>query len=237
MYKTAKEAEEFISALKSQLDTASFRVMLAVPFTDIRAAALAAQKTKIVIGAQNMHDAEEGAFTGEISARMLKEAGAEFVLLGHSERRHLFGETNVFIQKKVKRALASGITPVLCVGESEQERADGKTEEVLITQLRACLADFSADDVSKILLAYEPVWAIGTGKTATPEIADAAHGLCRTFLQKSFKIDLPILYGGSVKPENIGALLSMPNIDGALVGGASLTVSTFSQLIRGTIKT
>lgn len=164
---------------------------------------------------------------------MLKDAGAQFVLLGHSERRQIFGESNAFIQRKVKRALAAGITPVLCVGELEEERAKGKTEEVLVTQLRTCLADLSSSDLGKILIAYEPVWAIGTGKTATPEIADSAHALCLSFLQKTFKVEPPILYGGSVKPENIAALLKMPHIHGVLVGGASLNVASFAQLIKG----
>ncbi len=233
MYKTAREAQEFVAALKAQVEGSSARVMLAVPFTALDASSRASQNSTLVIGAQNMHDAEEGAFTGEISAKMLKEAGAQFVLLGHSERRQIFGESNAFIQRKVKSALTAGITPILCVGELEEERAKGKTEEVLIAQLQSCLADLSSADVGKILFAYEPVWAIGTGKTATPEIAESAHALCLSFLQKTFKVKPPILYGGSVKPENIASLLKMPNINGALVGGASLNVSTFVQLIKG----
>lgn len=233
MYKTAQEAEAFIAALKQEIKGVSARVMLAVPFTALHTASKACQGSPILVGAQNMHDAEEGAFTGEISARMLKEAGAQFVLLGHSERRTLFGESSGFIQRKVRRALEHGLMPVLCVGESEEERARGKTEEVLTHQLRQSLEGLSGEQVSKILVAYEPVWAIGTGKTATPEMADSAHALCLTFLQKTFKAKPPVLYGGSVKPENSRELLQMPHIDGALVGGASLNAATFLQIIRG----
>jgi triosephosphate isomerase len=232
MYKTAQEAQEFLAALLPLIEKSPVKVGLAVPFT-----ALHAMQTRSVwIGAQNMHDALEGAFTGEISARMLKEAGAGFVLLGHSERRQIFQESNAFIQKKAKRALQEGLIPVLCVGETEQERERGKTQEVLLKQLNECLADLSKEELQKCLLAYEPVWAIGTGKSATPEMAEEAHLICRNFISEKCGRDLaqniPILYGGSVKPDNVRTLLKMPNINGALVGGASLTVSSFAELIN-----
>ncbi len=243
MYKTAQEAEAYVSALTSQLSQIStpVQVMLAVPFTALALASRASQKGKILIGAQNMHDAAEGAFTGEVSARMIKENGARFVILGHSERRHYFHETNAFINRKIKRALQEGLVPLLCIGELEKERESGKTKELLLTQLKEGLDGLTAQEMQKMILAYEPVWAIGTGKTATPEIADEAHLICRTFLAEKFgkalADKLPILYGGSVKPEGAKQLLDMPNIDGALIGGASLDVATFLQIINfGTTK-
>lgn len=236
MNKTAREAERFISTLKKEIENLPVRVMLAVPFTAIGAAVEASKMSKMVMGAQNMHDAEEGAFTGEISCQMLQEQGAEFVLLGHSERRHIFGESNAFIQRKVKRALTSGLTPVLCIGEQETERAKGKTEEVLTAQLESALTGLTSHEVGKMLFAYEPVWAIGTGKTATPDVANEAHAICINFVEKQFKLKPSVLYGGSVKPENISPLLKMPHIAGVLVGGASLDPSLFLQLIQGSIK-
>ena len=234
MYKTGKEAVSFIETLTPLMTSPNARVMLAVPFTAIGASVHASKKGKISIGAQNMHDADEGAFTGEVSARMLKEAGAEFVLLGHSERRHYFHETNALIQKKVKRALSASLKPILCIGETEKERESGKTEEVLTRQLKESLQGFSAQEVHELILAYEPVWAIGTGKTATPQMADEAHALCLRYLQETFDEEVPVLYGGSVKPENAKELLQMPNIDGALVGGASLDPRAFAQIINAT---
>lgn len=233
MYKTAREASEYVTALARLIKgSPGSQVMLAAPFTAIHAASLASQNTSIIIGAQNMHDAPEGAFTGEISASMLKEAGARFVILGHSERRQFFQETSAFINRKVKRALSSGLTPIVCIGETEQERSSGKTREILLAQLEQSLVDLTPDDLAKILVAYEPVWAIGTGKTATPEIAEETHLICREFLKARKAARVPILYGGSVKVENARALLSMPNIDGALVGGAALDPTTFAQIIN-----
>ena len=202
-----------------------------MPFTALFTASEAAEGTSIMIGAQNMHDAEEGAFTGEISSRMLQDAGSRFVLIGHSERRHLFGESNAFIARKLKRALASGLKPILCIGETEAEREQGRTQEVLNRQLLESLPDHPAD----LILAYEPVWAIGTGKTATAEIAEEAHAFCRSFLSEKWGASaarkIPILYGGSVKPDNIKGLTQKPNINGALVGGASLNPQTFAEII------
>jgi triosephosphate isomerase (TIM) len=229
MHKTGAEAQSFIQALPG-------RAWLAVPFTALSDASRAAQGTEIVIGAQNMHDAEEGAFTGEISANMLKSAGARFVLLGHSERRHLFHESNAFIAKKVKRALQHGLTPILCVGETEGEREKGLTHQVLLSQLTECLKEVADSELPHLILAYEPVWAIGTGKTATPQIAQDAHRACRSFLEKrggeSLARQIPILYGGSVSPATLDALLEERDIDGALVGGASLNIETFSKMMR-----
>lgn len=232
MYKTAQEAREFILELAPQVAKARLQVFLAVPFTALHAATLASRGTPLVIGAQNMHDAAEGAFTGEVSSRMLLEAGARFVLLGHSERRQYFHESNSFLNRKIKRALLDGLMPMLCVGETQEEREEGRTEQVLSTQLKEGLEGLKKEELSKIVIAYEPVWAIGTGKTATPEMAQAAH----KFVRSQVGADLPILYGGSVKPETIAGLMQMPDIDGALVGGASLNATTFAKIITEGVK-
>jgi triosephosphate isomerase len=234
MYKTREEAELFIKALPPFPHVGKVRVLLAAPFTALSTISSLGREKKLWIGAQNIHDAEEGAFTGEISARMVQEAGASFVLLGHSERRHLFGETNSFIARKLKRAIASGLVPILCIGETALERERGETEAVLHKQLTECLLEDHPD----LMIAYEPVWAIGTGKTATPEIAESAHAFCREALTGLFgearAEKIPLLYGGSVKPDNIKALIDQPHIDGALVGGASLDPATFTDIIRNT---
>jgi triosephosphate isomerase len=229
MYKTAAEAASFVTALAPLVSESSASVWIAPPFTAIHAAASAAKGTQITIGAQNMSDAVEGAFTGEISSRMLLEAGARFVLLGHSERRQLFHETDALIHRKLKRAFADELLPILCVGESEQERREGKTKQVLERQLSACLEGI---DPQELVIAYEPLWAIGTGKTATPEIAQEAHAICRALLNRLWGRQISILYGGSVKPDHIADLMQMPDIDGVLVGGASLEVASFAKMVQ-----
>jgi triosephosphate isomerase len=233
MYKTGAEARTFVAALAPEISATKRRVMLAVPFTAIEAA----KGTKIAIGAQNMHDQVEGAFTGEISARMLKASGATFVLLGHSERRQYFLETNPFIHRKLMRALHEGLTPILCIGELLQERESGNHEKVLKLQLEECLQGLNAAQAAQVIIAYEPVWAIGTGKTATPEIAEGVHRFIRHWLGERFGKEtsekISLLYGGSVKPDNIAALMQQPDIDGVLVGGASLDVKSFAQIING----
>jgi len=240
MYKTGKEAREFVTKLSFLVCQAPCRVLLAVPFTAIESAKEAALGSLIEIGAQNMHDAIEGAFTGEICSRMLKEAGATFVLLGHSERRHHFHETNAFIHRKLKRALAEDLQPILCIGETESQREAGKTQEVLYSQLAECLQNLTSQEMQKIILAYEPVWAIGTGRAATSQMAQEVHLLCRRFLENQYDVQTAkrslILYGGSVKPENINDLIEQPDIDGALVGGASLEASSFAQIINFKVK-
>lgn len=228
MYKTGEEARDFITALIPLIKDTLTPVFLAVPFTALGDSVKAACGTKIIIGAQNMHDAEEGAFTGEISARMLKKAGAEFVLLGHSERRQIFFETDAFINRKIKRALQEDLKPILCVGETKEEREKGLTDNVLSRQLKNSLEGLHLDDWSKLTIAYEPVWAIGTGLTATPAVAQETHAFISTLLPKK----IPILYGGSVKPENAAELLSQPDIQGALIGGASLNVDSFAKIIK-----
>ncbi|HAB98871.1 MAG TPA: triose-phosphate isomerase, partial [Parachlamydiales bacterium] len=210
-------------------------VYLAVPFTSIHPAAQVSKETHLVIGAQNMNDAREGAFTGEIAGLMLKEAGAKFVLLGHSERRRIFGETDAFIHKKIVRALKDGLRPVVCVGEDAQEREEGLTEEVLKKQITGCLETLDVEGMKQVILAYEPVWAIGTGKSATADLAEEAHAFCRQCIAQLFGEEMaelvPILYGGSVKPDTVAGLLKQTDIDGVLVGGASLDPKMFSEIV------
>lgn len=239
MHKTIKESEEFIFQLNARLISNPYRqILLCVPFTMLHAASEAAQNSPIQIGAQNMHFEEKGAFTGEISPVMLKDAGSNHTLIGHSERRILFGETNEDINKKIKAALKFEIMPILCVGESLEEREAGKLQSVLQTQVEKALDGVSATDVEKIVIAYEPIWAIGTGKTASAQDANYAHEIIRNILEKKYNAELAknmlILYGGSVNPDNIAQLMCMPDINGALVGGASLDVESFTKLVNFT---
>jgi len=236
MYKTFKEAQDFIEKIVPLISAARASVYLAVPFTDLQIAIQASNNTNIIIGAQNMHDEPEGAFTGEISGVMLKTLGVEFVIIGHSERRHIFKEDNSVINRKMLRALKDGIQPILCIGETEKEREEKKTEAILEEQLQKGLKDISKEDLEKIIIAYEPVWAIGTGKTATPEIAESTHFFIRKLIIKHFdkKIanNIHVLYGGSVKPSNVEDLMQQQNIDGVLVGGASLDVKNFADIVN-----
>lgn len=235
MHKTGREASHFVEDLIPKIEGCPAKVFLAVPYTSIASCAKAAKGSAIWIGAQNMHDANEGAFTGEIAALMLKEAGASFVLLGHSERRHIFGEKNAFICKKVIRALKDDLIPILCVGETADERKEKKTKEVLQAQIFESLDGISKEEAGKIILAYEPVWAIGTGVVATGKMIQDAHEICKNALVDLFgkrKADLiSILYGGSVNPENAKEILKEDLVDGLLVGGASLNVDSFAKII------
>lgn len=238
MYKTVQEALDFIKTLAPLIQKSQATVYLAVSFTAIHPVAKLVEELKspIAIGAQNMNDASEGAFTGEVAARMLKEAGARFVILGHSERRHLFAEASAFINKKVKRALLEDIQPIVCVGETLQERESGQMEAVLKKQLLESLQEVSTGAFEKIILAYEPVWAIGTGKVASPEDAEQAHQFCREVITETWGAEAgsqtAILYGGSVKPENAADLLARPGINGLLVGGASLSPESFAAIVN-----
>lgn len=238
MYKTVEEALAYAQELAPLVQQATALTYLAVPFTSIQPLVESLKKTNIVIGAQNMHDATEGAFTGEIAAKMLVEIGAKFVILGHSERRRLFNESNAFINRKVKRAVEEHLPPILCIGETLEQREQGLTEQTLTTQLAECLADLHPAQTTELILAYEPVWAIGTDQTATPAQAQEAHQICRNWLEKTFGSWLAqktaILYGGSVKPENSRELLEQTDIDGLLVGGASLSADTFSKIVNNT---
>ncbi|MGA8164853.1 MAG: triose-phosphate isomerase [Waddliaceae bacterium] len=237
MHKTIEEAEEFINALIPAIAETLNHVYLAVPFTAIKSLADRLQQTHLVIGAQNLNDAAEGAFTGEISGRMLKDAGAKFVIIGHSERRQGFGESNTFINRKVIRALSEGLQPMLCIGETFEEREEGKTHSVLETQIIEGLKGIAAQQIEKMIIAYEPVWAIGKGHhAATPKEAQQEHRYCRGVIAdhwgKEAANSLPILYGGSVNPENVRSFLDQPDVDGVLVGGASLCVDAFAQIVN-----
>jgi triosephosphate isomerase len=232
MYKTVQETVTFVRGLlEADLKQT---VYIAVPFTAISEAAALAKKSNVVIGAQNMNDANVGAYTGEIAGVMLKSAGAEFVLIGHSERRLYFKESNEFINRKLLRALEDKLLPVLCIGETFEEKEMGQTEQVLRTQLEIGLANL--DPSKKIVIAYEPVWAIGTGKTATPELANQIQEFIRNTIGELFSPEFgettSILYGGSVNGGNAEALTKEPNIDGVLVGGASLSLESFIQIVQ-----
>jgi triosephosphate isomerase (TIM) len=237
MYKTQTEARAYFSALAPLVQgCVHCDMIIAPPFTALAAAVEAAKGTAISIAAQDMHGEPEGAFTGEVSAAMLVEAGCRAVIIAHSERRQFFGETDESANTKVRAALAAGLTPILCVGELLAEREGGKTEEVLKRQFGGGVAALTAAEFSRIILAYEPVWAIGTGRTATPEMAAEAHRFLRQQAAASFTPEraagLRILYGGSVKPDNIKGLMAQVEIDGALVGGASLQAEAFASIVN-----
>jgi triosephosphate isomerase len=237
MYKTQAEARAYFSALAPLVQgCVHCDIIVAPPFTALAAAVEAVKGTTISIAAQDMHGEPEGAFTGEVSAAMLVEAGCRAVIIAHSERRQFFGETDESANKKIKSALAVGLTPILCVGELLAQREGGKTEEVLERQFRGAVAALTGAEFSRIILAYEPVWAIGTGRTATPEMAAEAHRFLRQQAAANFTPEraagLRILYGGSVKPDNIKGLMAQMEIDGALVGGASLNAEAFASIVN-----
>ena len=237
MYKTQAETRAYFAALKPLVAASTHcHIVVAPPFTALAAAVEAARGSAISIAAQNVHWTAEGAFTGEVSTRMLVEAGCRGVLIGHSERRQYFGETDEWVSKKTKAALEAGLGPIVCVGETLQEREAGQTEAVLERQFRGGLAALTGAEFSRIIIAYEPVWAIGTGRTATPEMAAEAHRFLRQLAAASFTPDraaaLRILYGGSVKPDNIKGLMAQVEIDGALVGGASLDAQSFASIVN-----
>jgi triosephosphate isomerase (TIM) len=237
MYKTPAQAQEFFrNFLPLVANHDRDEIVVCPSFTSISVVIAAATGSGVAIGAQNMHFADEGAYTGEISPLMLKAIGATHVILGHSERRQYFGETDEFINKKLKTALQHQFIPIVCVGEVLGEREGGKTEEVLLRQTRGVLAGITAAEAAPIVIAYEPVWAIGTGKTATPQIASEAHAIIRGEVAKllgpATADQLRILYGGSVKPDNATALMTEPEIDGALVGGASLDPQSFAKIVN-----
>lgn len=236
MYKSVKEAKDFINSLIPLIASSKRRIFIASSYPAIPVSVETAGNSSIVIGAQNIHDQVEGAFTGEVSAKMIKECGAKFSLIGHSERREYFQESNLLINRKIKTALKEKLIPILCVGETLQEREGGLVEATLGTQLEECLMALNEEEVKQVVIAYEPVWAIGTGKTATKDEAQDAHGFIRNYIRasmgKRIADDLPILYGGSVKPENISSLMIEPDIDGALIGGASLDVISFAQIVN-----
>lgn len=237
MYKPRKEAADLANALAASVGTyPSVDVVLCPTYTSIDTVVQAVKNSKIKVGAQNCHFEEQGAFTGEISIPMLKEAGVDFVIIGHSERRQYFNETDEAINKKAKALYKAGLTPIICVGETLAEREAGRTEEVISTQIRGCLKDLPADKVAESVIAYEPVWAIGTGKTATKEQAQEVHASIRKLVAELFSPEVAekvrIQYGGSVKPQNVREIMAQPDVDGALVGGAALDPESFTSIIK-----
>ena len=238
MYKTTEETRTFFARFRHlAADLRHCDLIVAPPFTALAAAVEGARGSQIAISAQDLYWEKEGAWTGEVSARMIAEVGCRFTLVGHSERRHIFGETDDQVNRKLRAALGAGLSPIVCVGETLAEREAGQTELVLRRQFIAAFFGLTGVEFSRILLAYEPVWAIGTGRVATPELAVGAHRFLRGLAAEGFSHSsaqaLRILYGGSVKPDNCGGLLVQEEIDGALVGGASLDPVAFAAIAKG----
>ena len=237
MYKTVPEAVQTASQLKDLVSAVGeVDVMIAPPFTALYPVSEVLKDSTIAVGAQDMYWEQEGAYTGEISSAMLLSAGCRYVILGHSERREYFNDSNENVNRKVSAALAAGLIPIICIGESEKQREAGETFSVLDKQLKMGLKGHFAEALPNIAIAYEPIWAIGTGKTATSAQAQEVHQFLRKNVAQMFgddlAVNLRILYGGSVKPQNASELMEMPDIDGALVGGASLDAETFSRIVR-----
>ncbi|MGB2804673.1 MAG: triose-phosphate isomerase [Candidatus Zixiibacteriota bacterium] len=240
MHKTEQEAVDLASDLKERLKSIKgVKVVICPPFTSLSSVSKAIERSNISLGGQNMHWEEKGAYTGEVSPTMLLTAGCEYVIIGHSERRALFSETDNMVSLKTKSSLKFYLSPIICVGERLEQREANETKEVVEHQVKGAFKDLNSEDAEKTVVAYEPVWAIGTGKTATPQQANEVHLFIRELLSSEFgkqcaeKIN--ILYGGSVKAENSRELLEMPEIDGALVGGASLDAESFEKIVRSSI--
>lgn len=236
MFKTVQEAVVFAKQLRPMVkDLADVEIVIAPPFTAVHAVAEALRNSNVGVATQNLHWEREGAFTGEVSPAMAREAGAEFAIIGHSERRRLFGENDLTVNRKTQAAIAAGLTPIVCVGETLEEREGQQTLAVLDRQVKEGLDALTAADVADLVIAYEPVWAIGTGRVASTSQAQEAHQHIRGRLRQWFGADAAershILYGGSVKPDNIEGLMREPDVDGALVGGASLDVDGFTQIV------
>ena len=242
MFKTVQETVVFVKELRSLVkDMTDVEIVVAPPFTAVHAAAEAARNTNIGVAAQDVYWEPEGAFTGEVSPGMIKEAGGEYVIIGHSERRRLFGETDQIVNRKAMAAIAGGLTPIVCIGETLEERERGETLTVLDRQIKEGLKALTAsqvgdlDNLDNLILAYEPVWAIGTGRNASAAQAEEAHAHIRGRLREGFGAEAAdrcrVLYGGSVKPDNIRELIAQPDVDGALVGGASLEVASFVGIV------
>ena len=236
MNKTPEEAKELVTALVPLVKDAKCDVVICPPFVDLCAVKPIIAGTNIHLGVQNIHWAEKGAFTGEISADMLKTHGVEYAIVGHSERRQYFGETDATVNQRAKAAIAAGITPIICVGESLEQRESGVTNAVVSGQTKAALDGIEAKDVETLVIAYEPIWAIGTGKTATKEDANATIAVIRGAIAEVYGKDVAekvrIQYGGSMNPKNASELMSMPEIDGGLIGGASLKAEDFSKVVN-----
>ncbi len=240
MNKTPSEAKALIEELKPLVKNASCDVVICVPYVDLAVAIETCKGSNIKVGAQNMHFEKSGAFTGEISAQMLKEIGIEYVIIGHSERRQYFNETDITVNKKVKFVLENNIIPILCVGETLEQREQGITAELVALQIKNALLDITTKQAKKIIIAYEPVWAIGTGKTATCEQANEVNGIIRSTLAKIYDENtansITIQYGGSMNASNADELLSKEHIDGGLIGGASLKANDFTVIIKAASK-
>lgn len=236
MHKTIKEAKEFVNDLKKMQGDTDVEVVLCAPYTQLHALKEAVNGTKIKIGAQNMHFENEGAYTGEISPIMLDEIGVEYCIIGHSERRQYYAETNETVNKKLKVAFQYSMTPILCVGETLEERETNQTEFIIKNQITKGLEGLSDDQVSQLVIAYEPIWAIGTGKTATPDQANETIAYIRKVVNNLYNDrvseETRIQYGGSVKPNNASEIMNQEDIDGALVGGASLKANDFNEIIN-----
>ncbi len=235
--KTIKEAIELVTLLKRQaFDFQNVDVVVCPPFTALSGVSEVLMESDIKLAAQDIFWEEKGAFTGEVSASLIKDAGAQFVIIGHSERRQFFHETDDAVNKKIKAALKNSLTPIVCVGETLKERESDKTFGLVGAQLKGGFSGFNIEEMRRVVIAYEPVWAIGTGKVATPAQAEEVHAFIRKEIVNSFKEEtangIRILYGGSVKPDNIAQLMAQPDIDGALVGGASLEAGAFSEIVK-----
>ncbi|NLM75209.1 MAG: triose-phosphate isomerase [Clostridiaceae bacterium] len=234
MNKTPREAVEFVNDLKDRVANSNSEVVVGVPFVCIPGVVEAAKGSNIKVAAQNCHWEPSGAYTGEVSCSMLKELGVDYVIIGHSERREYFAETDEMVNKKARAILDNGMIPIICCGESLTQREQGVTKEHVRYQIKIALLGITAEEASKIVIAYEPIWAIGTGKTATTEQAEEVCGIIRELVEELYSKDVAekirILYGGSVKPENAKELFAMPNIDGGLVGGASLKSDSFEKI-------
>ena len=238
MNKTASETKELVAGIIPKVSDAECTVIVCVPFTDLAAAVDATKGSNVKVGAQNVHFKESGAYTGEISAAMLVEAEVEYVIIGHSERRQYFGETDETVNLRTKAALSAGLKPIVCVGELLEQREAGITEQVVTTQTEAALKDITGDELKSLIIAYEPVWAIGTGKTATAEQANEVCALIRGVVAKLYDQAaadaLTIQYGGSMNAGNADELLAQPDVDGGLIGGASLKPDDFAAIIKAT---
>ena len=237
MFKTVADTVKYVKEFRGLVkDVSGVEIVLAPPFTAIHAAAEAARNSNVAIAAQDMFWEREGAFTGEISAPMLQEAGAEYVIIGHSERRTLFGDTDATVNRKLAAAVAAGLAPIVCIGETLDQRERNETFDVLDRQIKQGFDGLTSDQIGQLVVAYEPVWAIGTGRTATPEQAQEVHAFIRTRIAakhgKAVADVLRVLYGGSVKPDNVKWLMALPDVDGALVGGASLKADSFLKLVH-----
>ena len=235
MNKTPSEARELVSALVPLVQDAKCDVVVCTPAVDFAAVSEVIKDTNIKLGAENMHWKESGAYTGELSAAMLKESGVEYVILGHSERRQYFGETDATVNQRVLAAVKAGLTPIICVGETKEEREAGYTNALVTYQTQIALSGLTADEVKNVVIAYEPVWAIGTGLTATDEQANETIGVIREAVRAAYgdaADDVRIQYGGSMNPKNCKGLMAQPEIDGGLIGGASLKAEDFSKVVH-----